>query len=180
MKNRIVQTLPISKTNLKLQLSNAKAFLRYAKKIHKEIKEYHKIYKLDNTYQLCDGFTAIVLKNMIDGLELNQERYQYLDGRKFIDNCLNDYEKINVNIPYLKQKIRIAKKLECVKFENTINFKNSYFNPIYLLRAIHILGTENVTIYVHNSSYFKPAYLTSDLGEAIVLPIAPPKELRKY
>lgn len=172
----------ISKTNLKLQLSNAKSFLRYSKMIHKEIPAYHKIYKLDNTYQLCDGFTAIVLKNMIDGLELNQEKCHYMDCRKFIDNCnnkLNDYEKTKINMVSLKQCANIAKKLECVKFENTINFKNSYFNPIYLLRAIHILGTENVTIYIHNSSHFEPAYLISDLGEAMVLPVAPPKELRK-
>ena len=113
MKDCIVKALPISKTNLKLQLSNAKAFLRYSKLVHREITKYHKIYKLDNTYQLCDGFTAILLEDMIDGLELSQEKYDYLDVRLLVNNCKNelcDYEKIDIDMELLKQYANIAKK----------------------------------------------------------------------
>lgn len=167
----------------KAQLINAKEFLKFSKKFHKEFTKFHKLYKLDNTYQLCDGFTVIVLKDMIEGLELNQDKTEYLDGRKIIDMCktkLSDYEQIHIDISQLEEQANVAKKLECVTFQYTVHFKESYYNPIYLLRAIRILGTENVTIYIHNSSYKDPAYLKSDLGEALVLPIVPPKELRKY
>ena len=167
--------------NKRLQLKNAKDFLNFSKQVHPDQIPYHKIYKLDNTYQLCDSFTAIILNNKIDGLDVNQSKYEYIDFRKLIDSTkiVDEYVKIDINIQQLKKQAIIANKLECVTFPYTTNLKNSFFNPIFLLRAIRILGTENVTLYVHNNDYKEPVYLKSPLGEAFVLPIVPPKDMRK-
>lgn len=168
------------KGNKNYQLKSAKELLKNSIQKYPVNSLYCKIYKIDNTYQLCDGSTAVVLNNMIEGLELNQEKGNYLDCRRIIKDCnySGNYEKIKLDILDLEQEVIKVKKLKSLTWENALHIKNLYFNPIFLLRAIRILGTENVEIYVHNSSKIKLAYLESELGEAIVLPITPPEEER--
>ena len=85
------------KGNKNYQLKNAKELLKNSIQKNKVRPLFHKIYKVDDTYQLCDGYTAVVLNNMIEGLDLNQEKGDYLDCRRIINNCNhsgNNYEKI--------------------------------------------------------------------------------------
>ena len=129
------------KNNKREQLTSAKALLKNSKEVNEFRPLYHKIYKLDDTFQLLDGFTAIILKDMIEGLELKKN------------------------------------KGGTIPTELQVHINNLYFNPVYLLRAIKILGTEGVTAYAHCSESKQPIYFKSELGEAIVLPIRPPEKV---
>lgn len=184
LKSNIIYDIAVKKcgkkSSKKEQLTNAKALLKNSKEINKDRLLFHKIYKVDDTYQLCDGFTAIVLKNMIDGLELNTEEGKYFDCRNVINDCNiadGEYEKIEFDLLELEQKAIAFKKMKAYtpSTEYQIHINNLYFNPMYLLRAIKILGTENVTAYAHRSYEKQPIYLKSELGEAIILPLTPPK-----
>ena len=166
--------------NNKDQLKYAKQLLKnsYTKNENRPL--FHKIYKVDDTFQLCDGFTAIVLNNMIDGLELNTEKGDYLDCRKIIKSCNPtgyEYQKEKIDMLELEQQAIKIKKIKDIPIplENIGKIKNTYYNPMYLLWAIKILGTTNVNIYFNNSNPKEPIYLKSELGEAIVLPIKQPK-----
>lgn len=183
LKQSIIYDIAIknSKGNEKDQLKNAKDLLKNSKKVNEKRPLFHKIYKIDDTFQMCDGYTAVVLKNMIDGLELNNAPSGYLDCRKVINNCNHtgyDYEEVKIDMLELEQqaiKVKSIKEppypLNCL-----IHINNSYFNPTYLLRAIKILGTDTIIAKVHKTSEREPIYLKSDSGEAIVLPIRQPKD----
>lgn len=101
-----------------------------------------------------------------------------MDCRKIINSCnLAEHKDVKIDMLELEQKAIIVKKLKgaMIPLENQIHINNLFCNPIYLLRAIKILGTENVTAYAHIDSQREPIYLKSELGEAIVLPIMQPK-----
>lgn len=185
LKNIIIYDIAVKncgrKSSKKEQLKSAKEFLKNSKAINEYRPLFHKIYKFDDTYQLCDGFTAVVLKDMINGLELNTAEGEYFDCRNIINNygvtsC--EYEEVKIDMLELEQTAIAVKKLKGTKIptEQQVHINNLYFNPVYLLRAIKILGTENVTAYAHRSYEKAPIYLKSELGEAIVLPIMPPKK----
>lgn len=182
LKEKIVYDVAVKKCGRKSskaeQLRNAKELLKNSKDVNECRPLFHKIYKVDDTFQICDGFTAVVLKNMIEGLELNTEKGDYMDCRKIINSCnLSEHKEVKIDMLELEQKAIIVKKLKgaMIPLENQIHINNLFCNPIYLLRAIKILGTENVTAYAHIDSQRKPIYLKSELGEAIVLPIMQPK-----
>lgn len=183
LKNIIIYDMAVKKcsrnNSKKEQLKNAKELLKNSIKVNKDRILFHKIYKYDDTYQLCDGFTAVVLKNMIDGLELNTADGEYFDCKKFINSCNVNcgYEKIKIDMLELEQKALAVKKSKTITppIEYQIHINNLYFNPIYLLRAIKILGTEKVTVYVHKTYNKEPIYLKSGLGESVVLPLKPPE-----
>ena len=165
----------------KEQLRNAKQFLVNAKKVCEYRPLFHKIYKVDSSYQMCDGFTAIVLNNIIEGLELNEEIGDYLDCRNIINNCnptSNNYEKVEIDILELEQQAITVKKVKGnpLPFEYASKIQDVYYNPVYLLRAIKILGTTDVEISINVIDNKAPIYLKSELGEAIVLPIRPPRK----
>lgn len=126
-------------------------------------------------------FVGIVLHNMIEGLELNKEQGEYIDCRKLINSCnhtSNEYEEVKIDMLDLEQKAIGVRKSKAVTppIEYQVAINNLHFNPIYLLRTIKILGTENVKIYVHTTYNKQPMYLQSELGEAILLPLTPPKQ----
>lgn len=183
LKNTIVYDVAVKrcgrKSSKKEQLTNAKALLKNSKDVNENRPLFHKIYKVDDSFQMCDGFTAVVLKNMIEGLELNTEKGEYMDCRKIINSCnMSDYQEIKIDMLELEQKAIIVKKLKgmAIPTEYQVHINSLYYNPIYLLRAIRILGTENITAYAHTDSKKEPIYLKSELGEAIVLPIMQPKK----
>ena len=184
LKNTIIYDVAIKKCNRnttkKDQLISAKELLKNSKKVDDSRILFHKIYKYDDTFQLCDGFTVVILKNMIDGLELNTADGEYLDCRKFINRCnINtEYEEIKIDRLEIEQKAIAVRKMKLVTpaLEYQVHIKNSYYNPIYLLRAIKILGTKDVTAYLHTVDSLQPMYFKSELGEALVLPIRPPKK----
>lgn len=184
LKNTIIYDIVVKncghKSYKKEQLKSARELLQYSKKVNEHRVLFHKIYKLDDTYQLCDGFTGIVLKNMIDGLELNTEKGEYFDCRKIINACnptSREYGEVKIDMLDLEQKALAFKNMKVYTppVEHQIHINNLYFNPLYLLRAIKILGTENVKAYAHCTYEKEPIYLTSDLGEAVVLPLMPPR-----
>lgn len=184
LKNTIIYDMAVKKcsrnNSKKQQLKSAKELLKNSKDINESRILFHKIYKYDNTFQLCDGFTAVVLKNMIDGLELNTADGEYFDCQKFINNCdiHNGYEEIKIDMLELEQKAIAVRKAKTITppVEYQVHINNLHFNPIYLLRAIKILGTENVTVYAHKTYNKQPIYLKSELGESVVLPLTPPKD----
>lgn len=145
-----------------------------------------KMYKIDNTFQLCDGYTAIVLKEPIQGLELNSADGEYFDCRKVVKTSSGNYveydddykEPKNIELWKLEQlSLKIKKYKEPpYPIEFLGHIFDTYYHPKQLLTAIRILGTENVKIYVHYSNAKAPIYLKSDLGEGIVLPIRVPDE----
>jgi len=164
----------------KEQLRNAKQFLLNATKVCEYRPLFHKIYKVDDTFQMCDGFTGIVLNNMIDGLELNTEKGEYMDCRNIINTCNPkgySYEKVEIDIFELEQQAITVKKVKDnpLPFQYASRIKDVYYNPVYLLRAIKILGTTDVKISINIMNNKAPIYLKSELGEAIVLPIRPPQ-----
>ena len=170
------------KNNKREQLTSAKALLKNSKEVNEFRPLYHKIYKLDDTFQLLDGFTAIILKDMIEGLELNTVEGAYMDCREIINSCNPtgyEYEKVKIEMTELEQKAIELKKNKggTIPTELQVHINNLYFNPVYLLRAIKILGTEGVTAYAHCSESKQPIYFKSELGEAIVLPIRPPEKV---
>lgn len=164
----------------KERLRSAKELIKNCKLANESRPLFHKIYKVDDTYQICDGYTAVVLNEMIEGLELNTEKAEYLDCRKIINSCNPtgyNFEKVEIDMMELEQKSIQAKRVKDRDFttEEKIIINNLHFNPIYVLRAIKILGKDNVNIYAHTTSQVEPLYLKSDFGEAIVLPIRQPK-----
>lgn len=180
LKNIIIYDMAIKKcsrnNSKKEQLKSAKELLKNSKDVNENRILFHKIYKYDDTYQLCDGFIAVVLKDMIDGLELNTADGEYLDCRNVINSCTPteyEYDEVKIDRLELEQKAIVVKKMKVYTppIEQQVHINNLYFNPVYLLRAIKILGTENVKVYAHRSYEKQPIYLKSELGEAIVLPI---------
>lgn len=166
--------------------------LKYAKLLLKEAKKdtgrplIHKMYKIDDTYQILDGFVAVVLKEPIAGLELNTANGEYFDCRNIINRAGKNYydydynyEKIDIDLLELEQlAIKIKKSKPPYPTETLCHKYNTYYSPLRLLIAIKILGTNYVDIYFHTSSEKDPIYLKSALGEAIVLPITVPKETK--
>lgn len=182
LKNIIIYDMAVKKcsrnNSKREQLKSAKELLKNSMEVNEYRILFHKIYKYDDTYQLCDGFTAVVLKDMIDGLELNTADGEYLDCRNVINSCIPteyEYDEVKIDMLELEQKAIVVKKMKVYTppTEYQIHINNLYFNPVYLLRAIKILGTENVKVYAHRSYEKQPIYLKSELGEAIVLPIQP-------
>lgn len=166
--------------------------LKYAKLLLKEAKKdtgrplIHKMYKIDDTYQILDGFVAVVLKEPISGLEINTNSEHCFDCRNVINRAGKNYydydynyEKIDIDLLELEQlSIKIKKYKPPYPTETLCHKYNTYYSPLRLLTAIKILGTNNVDIYFHTSSEKDHIYLKSDLGEAIVLPITVPKETK--
>lgn len=181
--------------DIALKSSNSnykKEQLKYAKLLLKEAKKdtgrpfIHKMYKVDNTYQILDGFVAIVLKEPISGLEINTNSENCFDcrnvinrtGKNYYDYDYN-YEKVDIDLLELEQlALKIKKSKPPYPTETLCHKYSTYYSPLRLLTAIKILGTNNVDIYFHTSSEKDPIYLKSDLGEAIVLPITVPKETK--
>ena len=95
----------------------------------------------------------------------------------FRDYWATPYQKEKIDMLELEQQAIKIKKIKDIPIplENIGKIKNTYYNPMYLLWAIKILGTTNVNIYFNNSNPKEPIYLKSELGEAIVLPIKQPK-----
>lgn len=59
LKNVVIYDIAVKncgRKNSKEQLTNAKAFLKHSKEANEFRPLLHKIYKYDDTYQLCDGF----------------------------------------------------------------------------------------------------------------------------
>lgn len=158
----------------KEQLRCAKQVLKSAiKKAPREL--FHNIFKVDDTYQITDGYVAVVLKDMINGLELSTLQGNF-DGRKIIESINPtgyQYKKVEIDMMELEQKAIMAKKVpeNLIPLEDTIHINNLYYYPIHLLRAIRILGTKDIEMYAHISGKKEPLYLKSEFGEAIVLPI---------
>lgn len=164
----------------KERLRSAKELIKNSKLKNESRPLFHKIYKVDDTFQICDGYTAVVLNDMIEGLELNTEKAEYLDCRKIINSCNPsgyNYEKVEIDMMELEQKSIQAKRVKDRDFttDEKLIINNLHFNPIFVLRAIKILGKDKVNIYAHTTSQIEPLYLKSDYGEAIVLPIRQPK-----
>lgn len=183
LKNTIIYDMVVKKcsrnNSKKDQLKSAKELLKNSKDVNESRILFHKIYKYDDTFQMCDGFTAVVLKDIIDGLELNTADGKYFDCRKFINSCdvNNGYEEIKIDMLELEQKVIAVKKAKAITppVEYQVHINNLHFNPIYLLRAIKISGTKNVTVYAHKTYNKQPIYLKSELGESVVLPLTPPE-----
>lgn len=159
------------------QLKSAKTLL---KNIGDDKPRFKKMYKIGNSFQICDGYVAVVLNKSIKGLELNTADGEYFDCRNvlktangnYFENDYN-YEKVDIDILELEQlAIKIKKYKEPPYPTEFLKQKfNTYYHPLRLLTAIKILGTENVKVYFHTSNGKDPIYLKSDLGEGIVLPI---------
>ena len=181
--------------DIALKSSNSnyrKEQLKYAKLLLKEANKdtgrplIHKMYKIDDTYQILDGFVAVVLKEPISGLEINTNSEHCFDCRKVINRTEKnyydydyDYEKVGIDLLELEQlALKIKKFKPPYPIENLCHKYNTYYSPLRLLTAIKILGTNDVDIYFHISSEKDPIYLKSDLGEAIVLPITVSKETK--
>ena len=170
--------------------NNKKEQLKYAKLLLKNAQKdtnrplIHKLYKLDNTYQLLDGFVAVVLKEPIAGLEINTNEGQYYDCRTVINRPNKNYydydysyEKVDIDLLELEQlALKIKKSKPPYPTETLCCKNNTYYSPLFLLTAIKILGSKDVEIYFHTSSEKDPIYLKSSLGESIVLPIIVPKD----
>lgn len=155
-----------SKGSKKEQLRYAKQLLADAKK-NKRPSLIQMMYKIDDTYQLTDGYVGVVLNEKIEGLELNTAEEEYLDCRRVIDKSdfrynLN-YKKVDINLETLTQQ---AIGMKNTKVE--IYIGETYFKPMNLLRAIKILGTDNVEVYF-NTKGENNIYLESPLGRAVVL-----------
>lgn len=159
--------------------------LKYARLLLKSAKQdttrtfMHTMYKIDNTYQILDGFVAVVLNEPIAGLEVKDYEEGYFDCRTVINRANKNYfeydynyKKVDVDLLEMEQLVLKNKKSKPPYPTETLCHKyNTYYSPLRLLIAIKILGTNNVDIYFHTSSEKDPIYLKSDLGEAIVLPI---------
>jgi len=180
LKNIIIYDMAYKNGNKtkKQQLTAAKALLVSAQK-DKTRTFTHKPYVVDDSYQICNGYVGIVLKEPINGLEYNSEKANYFDCRNIIfSKYKNDfrydynYEKVEIDLLELEQKSITAKRVKDLPLPDEVlghQFK-TYYNPIYLLNTIKVLGSENVEIYFHKSGSAE-IYLTSDLGDAVVLPI---------
>lgn len=172
--------------------NNKKEQLKYAKLLLKNAQKdtnrplIHKLYKLDNTYQLLDGFVAVVLKEPISGLEINTNSKHCFDCRNVINRAGKNYydydynyEKVDIDLLELEQlALKIKKSKPPYPTETLCHKYSTYYSPLRLLTAIKILGTKDVDIYFHTNSEKDPIYLKSALGEAIVLPITVPKETK--
>ena len=176
LKKTIIYDMAMKNANSykKEQLRCAKQILNNASK-KAPSKLFHNIFKVEDTYQLTDGYVAVVLKDIINGLELSTLQGNF-DARKIIESANPtgyEYEKIEIDMLELEQKAIIAKKKteEVIPLEETIHINNLYYYPIHLLRAVRILGTKDIEMYAHISGKKEPLYLKSDFGEAIVLPI---------
>lgn len=166
----------------KEQLKSAKALLKSASDDRPLFK---KMYQVDGTYQLCNGFIAIVLYNMIAGLELNTKEIPSLDCRTVVKPSSGNYveydynyKEVDIDLLELEQlAVKIKKNKESPYPIELLGHKfNTYYHPLNLLTAIKILGTQNVKVYFHTTNAKDPIYLKSDLGEGIVLPMKMPDE----
>lgn len=171
----------------KEQLRSAKELLKSAQRDKSKIL-FHKIYQYEDTFQLCDGYVAVVLNNMIDGLELNKADGEYIDCRRYIKTSSgNDfrydynYEKVEIDLLDLEQQALKVRKVKEVPlpFEYAGHIGECYYNPINLLRAIKILGTKDVEVYLDKSGNYRAIFLCSEQGQALVLGIIKPKEPNK-
>lgn len=176
LKKIIIYDMAMKNANYykKEQLRCAKQVLKSANK-KAPSKLFHNVFKVDDTYQITDGYVAVVLKDMINGLELNTLQGNF-DGRKIIESINPtgyEYEKVEIDMMELEQKAIMAKKVpeDVIPLEDTIHINNLYYYPIHLLRAVRILGTKDIEMYAHISGRKEPLYLKSEFGEAIVLPI---------
>ncbi len=187
LKKTIIYDMALKNSNTveKQQLKTAKEFLKNSAKSNEVRPLFHKMYKIDDTYQLCDGFVAIVLKNKIEGLEVNTAEGEYLDCRKVIHRDYNImynleeiYSKEEIDLLELEQQATIVKRIKNLPLPDEVmqNKYRTYYNPLKLLTAIRILGTKNVEIYFPKNDSKAPIYCLSDLGEAIVLPVKMPTE----
>lgn len=146
------------------QLQAAKEFLENSKEVNEGVKKLHKMYRLENTYQMCDRFTAIVLTDPIKGLELNQDKEDYFDCRPIIERKRNcKLQTAKVDVEELDKKVKEINESE---FEYLVCINNTHFNPRYLLRAIKILGTQDVEVRIDVEGL--AVYLKSNLGQAMV------------
>lgn len=187
LKKVITYDMALKKCNNKYkreQLKAAKALLKNSVEANEHRPLLYKMYKLDDTYQLGDGFILVVLNSIIEGLELNTAEGEYLDFRRYMKtSCGNDYrfdynyEKVQLDVLELEQQAIKARKFKNLKLpiEYAGNIENYYFNPMYLLRAIRILGTEDVEIYLDKSGEHIETYLESKLGQAVVVGIKRPE-----
>lgn len=187
LRNDIIFDMALKRCNS----NNKKEQLRYAKQLLADAKKdkarplIHKMYQIDDTYQLTDGYIGVVLKEPITGLELNTNEGQYFDcrtvinrtGKNYYDYDYN-YKEVDIDLLELEQLVLKIKKYKEPPYPTEFlgNKYNTYYSPLRLLTAIKILGTENVKVYFHTSSEKSPIYLKSDLGEGLVLPITVPKQ----
>ena len=172
------------KENYKLeQLKYARLLLEEAKADKKRL-FMHNMYKVEDSFQITNGYIAVVLKEPIEGLEVSTDLTDYFDCRTVINRKDKnyyeydyDYKKVKIDLSELEKLVGRIKNLKPPKnFKCVYKQYNVYYNPLYLLTAIKILGTNNVDVYFHTSSSNEPIYLKSDLGEGIVLPVKVNKE----
>ena len=187
LKNEIIYDLALKKCCG----NNNKDRLKYAKKLLKNIPDdkpqFIKMYKIDNTYQLCNGFIAIVLKEPIFGLELNTAECEYFDCRKVTNRSGKnyyeydyEYKETNIDLLELQQLVMKISKYKDTPYPIELlghNY-NTFYHPLNLLIAIKILGTDNVKVYFNVEDSTDRIYLKSDLGEAIVQPIKVPEKAK--
>ena len=167
--------------------------LKYAKLLLKSAKEdksrplLHTMYKLDDTYQITDGFIAIVLKEPVAGIEISIGDEQYFDCRNVINRKGKNYyeydynySKVDMDLFELEQLALKSKKYKNPPYPTELlSYKyNTYYHPLRLLTAIKILGTKDVKVYFNTSNEKDPIYLKSNSGEAVVLPIIVNQELK--
>ena len=181
LKNNIIYDMAIknSKSYQKEQLKYAKMLLDSAKKVSKDRTIFHKMYKIDDTYQLCNGFVAVVLKDKLEGLELNTEDCRYYDCRNAMKisngnyfNFEHYYQEVTIDILELEQQAIRARKIKDtpLPIQYAGNVGKIYYNPIYMLMAIKILGTKDVKVYMDiDKGKNRDIYLSSDIGKAIVI-----------
>lgn len=176
LKKIIIYDMAMKNANCdkKEQLRSAKQLLNHSiKRKNREL--FHKIYKVDDTYQITDGFVVAVLNDMIDGLELSEMEGTF-DCREAIEKYNptgNEYEKVEIDMVELERKAIIVKraKEDTLSLDDEVHINNLCFDPVYLLRAIKILGKKDVELYVHVSETKYPMYLKSSLGIGMVFPI---------
>lgn len=169
--------------NVALKNANSKSKIRLqcAKKIlnNKNTKNrplFQKIYKIDNEYMLCNGFVGVILKDKIEGLEVNENSEKCLDLNKVIPLDLStNYKEINFDKVEIEKSIIQNKQLKKEdRGQNPLILKVDKLeigvDPTYLKYAIGVLG-DNVKMMCSINNNKNPIYLESELGRAIVMPI---------
>ena len=131
-------------------------------------------YDIQNGEQIItDSFFLFKMKEgyFIDGIHYHENNHgNYPDVRHFAPTPDTKYE-CHIDIDKL---INPDKTIEIMGKEvSLINLKNKNTstseNSIYIENAIQILGTDNLNVYIYGT--LRPVLLTSDRGEAVIMPV---------
>lgn len=168
--------------NVALKNANSKNKIRLqcAKKIlndenTKNRPLFQKIYKINNEYMLCNGFVGVILKDKIEGLEVNENSENCLDLNKVIPLDLStnykeiNFDKVEIEKSIIQNKSNKEDK-EQIPLILKVNELEIGVNPTYLKYVIGILGN-NVKMICSINNNRNPIYLESELGRAIIMPM---------